>query len=208
MGPALRRSAAHKPSPWVGQHDPPYEDVARRRRRHHAEGACLRSPGVPPLWHDESPSCPPSRAWPSLSRAEAALADAARICGQPSPTSPVRRTPAFVPRGVWRRPSPRPCFARTAGPAARSRPNASARASVGGAPAVGKLSLLVRRDSADGTPRRSRSCLKAEPWRHVLEQETWTVMPITPADHRPTYFSPVVSGVGVRSIVSPTRRSS
>ena len=39
---------------------------------------------------------------------------------------------------------------------------------------------------------RSSFCLKQNPWRHVLEQETWTVMPTTPADHRPTYFFPVV----------------
>ena len=71
------------------------KDVARRRRGQHADGTCLRSPGVGPLLHDESPSCPPSRAWPSLSRAEAALADTARICGQTdNPISPVRRTPA------------------------------------------------------------------------------------------------------------------
>ncbi len=109
MGPALRRSAAHKPSPWVGQHDPPYEDVARRRRGHHAEGTCLRSPGEPPLLHDESPACPPSRARPSLSRARSGTRrHGPDLRTTDSPTSPVRRTPAFVPREVWRRPSPRP----------------------------------------------------------------------------------------------------
>ena len=36
-----------------------------------------------------------------------------------------------------------------------------------------------------------RCCLKAEPWRHVLEQETWTVMPSTPGDPRPIYYFPL-----------------
>jgi hypothetical protein len=32
---------------------------------------------------------------------------------------------------------------------------------------------------------------QAQPWRHVLEQETSTVMPSAPADHRPIYFFPL-----------------
>jgi hypothetical protein len=88
MDPALRRSAAHKPSTLVGQPDPPIRKTSR------GDGGAItprylpRSPGVSPLLHDESPSCPPSRAWPSLSRAEAALADTARICGQPTVRHP------------------------------------------------------------------------------------------------------------------------
>jgi hypothetical protein len=88
MDPALRRSAAHKPSTWVRQHDPPYE-----RRRAATEGPARRRYLPSIAWRASAlarrvTSLPAEQSVASLSRAEAALADTARICGQPTVRHP------------------------------------------------------------------------------------------------------------------------
>ena len=94
MDPALRRSAAPKPSTWVGQHDPPYE-----RRRAATEGPSRRRYLPSIAWRASTLArrVTISPAEKSVAFALARGSGTRRHCPDlrttDSPTSPVRRTP-------------------------------------------------------------------------------------------------------------------
>ena len=94
MDPALRPSAAPKPSTWVGQHDPPYE-----RRRAATEGPSRRRYLPSVAWRASTLArrVTISPAEKSVAFALARGSGTRRHCPDlrttDSPTSPVRRTP-------------------------------------------------------------------------------------------------------------------